>query len=59
VRTSRNLHTGAWKDNRMGIVSPCVVMCFRGKWANLGTKQTASDDDTDREREKCLHIFQL
>jgi len=45
----------------MGIVSPCVVMFLREKWANLGTEQTASDGDTEREREreKFLHIFQL
>lgn len=35
----------------MGIVSPCVGMWFREKWADLGTKWTASDDDTDREKE--------
>jgi len=57
VRTSGSLDTGAWKDNRMGIVSPCVVMCFREKWANLGTKQTASDDDTERERERNFSTF--
>ena len=40
----------------MGAVLPCVVMCFREKWANLGTKQTASDDDREREREISTHF---
>jgi hypothetical protein len=59
VRTIRSLNTGTHKDNRMGVVSLCVVMCFREKWANLGTKRTASGDDTEREIEKFPHIIQL
>lgn len=64
MRTSKSLRTGAYKDNRMGIMSPCVVMCFREKWANLGTEQAASDDDTGKENNfhkffsfRCLNLL--